>query len=93
MKSTDGYRDVRLKDGFELRIRENVMDDIELLDLLVSLEEGNGYAISKILDRMFDPETKKTAYDHFRKDGVTSVTDMVNFLKEIFDNLGAAGKN
>ena len=86
-------KQVKLKDGFALHVRDNVMDDMELLDDLVELDGGNGYAISKILNRILDKDEKKKLYDHLRKDGVTPVTSVTAAMKEIFDSLGAEGKN
>ena len=86
-------KQVKLKDGFALHVRDNVMDDMELLDDLVELDGGNGYAISKILNRILDKDEKKKLYDHLRKDDVTPVTSVTAAMKEIFDSLGDTGKN
>ena len=86
-------KQVKLKDGFALHVRDNVMDDMELLDDLVELDGGNGYAISKVLNRILDKDEKKKLYDHLRRDGVTPVTAVTAAMKEIFDSLGETGKN
>lgn len=86
-------KDVRLESGLNLKVKDSVMDNMELLDDLVALDEGNGYAISRVLSRMLDPAEKKKLYDHLRVDGVTRVTDVVQAMREIFDKLGETGKN
>ena len=86
-------KQVKLKDGFALHVRDNVMDDMRLLDALVELEEGNGSAISKALSRLLDKDEKEKLYEHLQEDGVTRVTDVAKAMKEIFDSLGAEGKN
>lgn len=84
---------IRLESGLNLNVKDNVMDDMELLDDLVELDEGNGYAISRVLNRMLEPEEKKKLYEHLRADGITKVSSVVNAMREIFDRLGENGKN
>jgi hypothetical protein len=66
---------------------------MELLDDLVELDDGNGYAISRVVGRILDKDEKKKLYDHLRVDGVTAVSKVVEAMKEIFDKLGDNAKN
>ena len=84
---------IRLDNGLDLEIQDSVMNNMELLDDLVELDDGNGYAISRITKRILSKEEKKKLYDHLRVDGVTPVDKVVECLKEIFDKLGDKGKN
>lgn len=84
---------VKLNGGLTLEVKDNVLDNMELLDDLVDFDNGNGYAISRILARILEPEEKKKLYENLRKDGVTSISDVTQALKELFDKLGPAGKN
>jgi len=84
---------IKLDSGLTLEIKENVMDNMELLDDLVELDEGNGYAISRVIGRILDKGEKKKLYDSLRADGVTPVSKVVEAMKEIFDKLGDQGKN
>lgn len=84
---------VKLNGGLTLEVKDNVLDNMELLDDLVDFDNGNGYAISRILARILEPEEKKKLYEYLRKDGVTSISDVTQALKELFDKLGPAGKN
>lgn len=98
VRSENGIRDnaktVKLDSGLELLMKDSVMDDMELLDDLVAMDEGNGYAMSRVLNRMLlDPEEKRKLYDHLRKGGVTKVSDVAKAMREIFEKLGDAGKN
>ena len=86
-------RKVKLDSGLNLTVKDDVMDNMELLDDLVELDEGNGYAISRVLNRMLDPEEKKKLYEHLRENGVTKVSKVITAMKEIFDKLGETGKN
>jgi len=84
---------VKLDSGLTLEINENVMDNMELLDDLVDLDSGNGYALSRVLNRIMDADQKKKLYDHLRVDGVAPITKVTEAMKEIFDKLGEQGKN
>ena len=84
---------VKLDSGLTLEIKENVMDNMELLDDLVDLDEGNGYAISRVVSKILDKAEKKKLYDSLRVDGVTPISKVVEAMKEIFEKLGEKGKN
>ena len=84
---------IRLENGLNLEIQDNALDNMELLDDLVELDEGNGYAISRVVGRILDKEQKQKLYDHLRVDGVVQISKVVDCMKEIFDKLGTAGKN
>ena len=86
-------KNVRLENGLNLKVKDGALDNMELLDDLVALDEGNGYALSRILGRVLEPEEKKKLYDHLREDGITKVSSITKALKEIFDKLGEQGKN
>ena len=86
-------KDVRLDSGLNIKVKDSALDNMELLDDLVALDDGNGYAISRVLSRLVEPEEKKKLYDHLRSDGVTSVSAVVEAMREIFDKLGEQGKN
>ena len=86
-------KDIRLDNGLNLKIQDSALNNMELLDDLVDLDEGNGFAISRVLNRILDKDEKKKLYDHLRVDGVTPVDKVVECMKEIFDKLGDTGKN
>lgn len=48
---------VRLESGLNLSINDGAMDNMELLDDLVEVDEGNAFAISRIVRRVLDDET------------------------------------
>lgn len=85
---------ITMKSGLELEIRDNLMNDMELLDDLSDLNEGDGYAISRVLSKILAPDQKKKLYDHHRNDdGKVPVDAIVDSMKEIFELLGDKGKN
>lgn len=86
-------KNIRLENGLNLEVREEALDNMELLDDLVDLDEGSGYAISRVVGRILNKEEKKKLYDHLREDGVVKISKVVDAMKEIFDKLGSTGKN
>ena len=86
-------REIVLSIGLTLKIDENVMDDMELLDLLAQLDDGNGYAIPRVVEHMLGKEQKKALYDSLRVNGRVPVTKVVEIMKELLEKLGETGKN
>lgn len=86
-------QEITLSNGLTVRIDENAMDDMELLDLLAQLDDGNGYAIPRVVEHMLGKEQKKALYEAVRVNGRTPVTAVVDAMKEILDKLGETGKN
>lgn len=85
---------VKLDDGFTVSVEEDVMDDMELLDDLVKVDEGDGYAISRIVERILGGEEKKKLYEHLRNEkGKIPITVVVAAIRELFEKLGDKGKN
>lgn len=86
-------REITLDNGLTLSISEDAMDDMELLDLLAQLDDGNGYAIPRVVEHLLGKEQKKKLYDAVRVNGRSKVTAVVDAMKEILDKLGETGKN
>ena len=84
---------VTLNSGLELSLDKNALDDMELLDALVNIDDGNGYGISRAVTRLLGKEEKKKLYDSLRVNGRTPVTAVTSALSEIFEKLGETGKN
>ncbi len=55
----------KLKSGFEYRIEESALDNMELLDLIVEVDE-NTLAISKVIKMLLGDEQRNKLYDHLR---------------------------
>ena len=84
---------IKLDDGLVLEIQDNATDDMELLDDLVQIDEGKGYMMGRVLQRLLGPDGKKKVYDHYRVDGKVPITRVSKVLNEIFEKIGDAGKN
>ncbi|MCI5822556.1 MAG: hypothetical protein MR010_05955 [Lachnospiraceae bacterium] len=84
---------IRLSNGFEVSISENVMDNMELVDALAEMTDDNPLEVSKVCSMVLK-ENKKALYDYIRtEDGRVPVSEVSNCIKEIFESFGEKGKN
>ncbi len=85
---------VTLEDGFQIEVKENAFDDMETLDILVRLDEGDAFAMPKLCNKIFISENKKKIYDHCRsKDGRVPIKEFTEIIRQIMTNLGDKEKN
>lgn len=81
------------KTGFAFSINAEVLDDMELLDTIASIDE-NPLALSKALKKMLGKEQHKALYDHLRNEqGRVPVLAVSEAIVDIFTNSGNQGKN
>lgn len=87
-------RHIRLSNGFETELDENVMNNMELVDVLAeAYEEENPLAVSRICKLLLGAENRKKLYDVIRKeDGRVPIEDVSASIQEIFQHLGEQGK-
>lgn len=81
------------KSGYEFELNEEVMDDMEFVDALAEMDQGNTLSMSHVIGKLFSKEEKKKLYNHVRLDGKVSVESVSNMLIEIFQAIGEDGKN
>ena len=86
-------KEITLESGLVLKIDENAMDDMELLELLIDLDEGKPSAIPRVGRHLLGEEQMKKLYESIRKDGRVPITGYSDAIKEILDKLGEMGKN
>ena len=85
---------IKLENGLTLEIDDNVLDDMELLDELVAMDEGDWHATSKVLERIVGKEQKKKLYDSVRdENGKVTITKINEVFMKIFEKLGEQAKN
>lgn len=83
-----------LTNGLELEVNEKSLNNMELLDALEEMAEGNELAISKVVKLMLGNENRKKLYDFIRdKDGRVPLEEVDKCLTEIMNLLGEQGKN
>jgi hypothetical protein len=85
---------IKLESGVSLSIEDNVLNNMELLDALVAMDEGDWHAMSNTMNMILKPEEKKKLYDSLRNEqGVVPIDKIGDAFTEIFTALGAQGKN
>lgn len=83
----------KTKTGFEYKIAESALDNMELVDALAELDEGNTTVISRICKLLFGNEQKKALYNHLRTaEGNVPVAAFTQEIFDIFEQL-KDGKN
>ena len=71
--------------GFVFKIEDEALDDMEILESLTDMQNGQLGAISHVLVALLGEEQKKKLYDHCRaKSGRVPVTAVTKELEDIF---------
>ena len=89
---------IKMESGIEIKIDENVANDMELLDDMVASDEGDPMAMSRICSKLLSKAEKKKLYDSLR-DSETKrvpVQSVVSAIVEIITKMGKTeedGKN
>lgn len=84
---------VKLECGAELNINRENLDNMELMDELVAVDEGDPTAVSRILRLILSKEDKEALYNALREDGRVPTSKVIVALKDMFDKIGEQGKN
>lgn len=85
---------IKLDSGITLEVADNVIDDMELLELLMSLDEGNMTALPKAWEKLIGKAQKEKLYDSLRKeDGIVRFSDVQKAFMAFLEKLGDKGKN
>ena len=79
----------KLKSGFEYKIKDHVLDNMELLDAIAEVDQ-NPMVLSKVLKMLLGPEQRKKLYDHLRdpKNGNVPIVAVSDAVAEIFGGSG-----
>ena len=83
----------KTKSGFAYQLPEGFEDDMELLELLTQMDDGNMTVVPKVLTRMLGEAQKKRLYDHVRTEtGRVPMTAIADELAQIFAQQKATKK-
>lgn len=79
----------KLKSGFEYKIEEHVLDNMELVDAITEVDQ-NPTALSKVIKMLLGDEQRKKLYDHLRdpKNGNVPIVAVSDAVAEIFSGSG-----
>ena len=80
--------------GFKFSIEEEARDDMEMLENLVAMTQGDMAAMPKILESLLGEDQKKKLYEHCRsKKGRVSAKKVAKELQDIFAEAKSDIKN
>lgn len=84
---------IKTNSGFEIELDEETLNNMELLDSLTELREGDYSQMSRIIPMVLGKDGKKRLYDHLRLPNGRVPADKVDAeIGEILNALNA-GKN
>lgn len=79
--------------GFGFHLNDNVLDNMELLELMIEVQNGNPAALIPSLKMILGDEQRKALYDHLRtEDGRVPVAAVAAAFAEIVKTV-KQGKN
>ena len=80
--------------GFKYSLDEDDLDDMELLEVLADVNDGDVMKTPKLLEMMLGEEQKKNIYNHCRsKKGKVPTKALTNELNDIFKSASDSLKN
>lgn len=80
---------VKSTTGFECEINTEAMNDMEVLELVVRIDEGDALAYSPFLTKLLGKENKARLYDHVREaDGRVPIEKVAAEVGEILEQAG-----
>lgn len=84
----------KTESGFEFKMFDEAMDNMELVELLAGIERGNPAAIASALKMLLGEKQQKALYNHLRtKDGRVPVAAVTTAFVEIIKAANKKGKN
>lgn len=84
---------VKLSNGFEFTVNDDLGDNMELLEALVAIDRNEDPAALSDAVRMIFGEDKQALYDACRsEDGRVPVSKIMEAIDETLNQLGEAGK-
>lgn len=84
----------KTRTGFSFSVKKETADDMELIDALAEMEEGNPLAVSRVCKRILGEEQRKRLYAHLRtSQGRVPAEEVANAILDIFSAFGPDGKN
>lgn len=76
----------KTKSGFEFRFNKNVLNNMELIEELAAVDQGDIAALPRVLATLLGAEKKKELYEHMRtEDGRVPIDLLVEEVKQIFE--------
>ena len=82
-------REITLQNGFKCSIDDQRLDDMELLEDLVEVDEGNVMKLPAVIVKILGVEQKKKLYNKLRdkKTGTVTSVAVADALQEIMEGM------
>ena len=81
-------------DGVPVSIdRATLANDIDTLELLADIDDGDVLSVVRLMRHVFGDEQYRNIKKSLRRDGCTTVSDMNDFMAEVFKAIGDDSKN
>lgn len=84
---------VTLSTGVKITLSEHVNDDMELLELIGKLDNGDFTNMAKITEKIFGKDKQKVYNSIRRKDRTVPIQKTAELIQETFEKMGEMGKN
>ena len=83
---------ITLQNGFKCSIDDQRLDDMELLEDLVEVDEGNILKLPAVIDKILGVEQKKKLYNKLRdkKTGIVSSEVVAEAFQELMERMSEA---
>lgn len=82
---------VTTKTGFACEVDETAFDDMECVELVARIDQGDKTAVPPFLMQLVGPEQKKALYDHVRiESGRVPIEAVMSEIEDILN--GSGGK-
>ena len=79
----------KLKDGFEIQLKEDALNDWEFLEVLADIDEGEGGLIVKAARMLLGRDGVKMLKEHLKdENGRVPADVMANALLELMESVG-----
>ena len=77
-----------LKDGFEVEVIDESLNDWELLEMLNAIDEGDSGNVVKVARLLLGKPEYERLKNHYRVDGRVSANGMITAIGELLESIG-----
>lgn len=82
-------KQIETSSGFSVQVNENAADDLEFLDIICEIDDGNVRAYRKLMNKLLTEQDQKRMFDHIRtEDGRVPISSIDRELTEIVSAIG-----
>lgn len=75
--------------GITVAVDPDMMDDIDMVDDFAAVQDGDVFAIPRLLRRLFGDDYRRVKGELAGPGGVTRATDFIEFMGEVMRSVSA----